>query len=55
MCACGCFIVAAVLAALVYSVMHGLWAIAAGVLIMAIVLGWFGKKAAGRRKPGPGR
>ncbi len=50
MCACGCFVVVAVVAALVYCVMHGLWVAAIGVLIFSAVVGWFGKKAAGSRK-----
>ena len=50
MCACGCFLVVAVLAALVYCVMHGLWLVAFAVLIFSAIAGWFGKKAAGTRK-----
>ena len=49
MCACGCFLIAAVVAALVYTVMHGMWLAAAGVVAAAAVVGWFGKKAAGAR------
>ena len=44
MCACGCFLLAAVIAALVYSVMHGLWLLAAGVLLVAGLIGWLGRK-----------
>jgi hypothetical protein len=49
MCACGCFLVVAVLAALVYSVMHGLWLLALAVLIFSAAIAWFGKKAMGSR------
>jgi hypothetical protein len=45
MCACGCFLLVAVLAALVYSVMHGLWLVAVSVVLFAVVIGWFGRKA----------
>jgi hypothetical protein len=38
-----------VLAALVYSVMHGLWLLAIAVLLFSALVGWLGKKAAGRR------
>jgi hypothetical protein len=51
MCACGCFVLVAVIGALVYSVMHGLWLAAVAVLLFAVIVGWFGKKAAGARKP----
>jgi hypothetical protein len=50
MCACGCFLVIAVLAALVYCVMHGLWLWAFAVLVLSALVGWFGKKAAGSRR-----
>jgi hypothetical protein len=40
----------AVLAALVYCVMHGLWLAAMAVLLFSALVGWFGKKAAGARK-----
>ena len=46
MCACGCFVLAAVIAALVYTVMHGLWLAAAGVVLVAGLLGWLGRKMA---------
>lgn len=46
MCACGCFVLAAVIAALVYTVMHGLWLAAAGVALLAGLLGWLGRKMA---------
>lgn len=44
MCACGCFVLVAVVAALVYCVMHGLWFLAAVVFLVAAALGWLGKK-----------
>ncbi|HEX4275558.1 MAG TPA: hypothetical protein VHZ74_09405 [Bryobacteraceae bacterium] len=40
----------AVVAALVYSFMHGLWLLGLGVLLVAALAGWFGKKAAAARK-----
>jgi len=49
MCACGCFILLAVVAALVYSVMHGLWMAAVAVLAFSLIVGWFGRKAASAR------
>jgi len=51
MCACGCFFLVAVLAALVYSVIHGLWLAAIAVLLFSALVGWLGKKAAGRKTP----
>jgi hypothetical protein len=47
MCACGCFLVVAVIAALVYCVMHGLWLVAVAVLLFSALVAWLGKKAAG--------
>ena len=44
MCACGCFVLAAVIAALVYSVMHGLWLPATAVLLVTGLIGWLGRK-----------
>ena len=35
---------AAVIAALVYAVMHGLWIVAIAVLVFAGLIGWLGKK-----------
>lgn len=52
MCACGCFVLAAVIAALVYSVMHGLWLLAIAVLLVSGLIGWLGRKMAVSRKPG---
>ena len=46
MCACGCFLLIAVVAALVYCVIHGLWLAATAVLLLSAVIGWLGKKAA---------
>lgn len=51
MCACGCFLVAAIVAALVYCVMHALWLPLVLVLLFAAVIGWFGRKAAASRNP----
>jgi len=38
MCACGCFILAALVAAIVYGVMHGLWLLFAAALHAAHAL-----------------
>jgi hypothetical protein len=46
MCACGCFVLAVVIAALVYTVIHGLWLAAIGVVLVAALLGWLGTKMA---------
>jgi hypothetical protein len=51
MCACGCFLLAALVAALIYCVMHGLWLLAAAVLIVSGVLGWLARKTF--QGPGP--
>jgi hypothetical protein len=56
-CACGCFLVAGILAAIVYCVIHALWLPLAGLIVFAAVIGWFGqtfnkkKKAAANRTP----
>lgn len=50
MCACGCFVLAAVIAALVYAAIHGLWLMVAAVLLVAALLGWLGKKMMAARK-----
>ena len=44
MCACGCFVLAAAIAALVYTVMHGLWLLALAVLLVSGLIGWLGRK-----------
>lgn len=49
MCACGCFLVVAIVAGLVYTVMHGLWLATAGIVVAAGLIGWFGRKAAATR------
>ena len=49
MCACGCFLAVAIVAGLAYTVMHGLWLATAGIVVLAAVIGWFGKKAAAGR------
>lgn len=51
MCACGCFVLAAVIAALVYSIMHGLWLLAIAVLLVTGLLGWLGRKMVVSQKP----
>ena len=38
-----------VVAALVYSVMHGLWLAAVAVVLFAVIVGWYGRKAAATR------
>jgi len=48
-CACGCFLLAAVVAALIYALMHGLWLLAAAVLFFAAIIGWLGRKTLQRR------
>jgi membrane protein implicated in regulation of membrane protease activity len=52
MCACGCFLLAAIVGALVYCVMHGLWLAAAGVIALTAAIAWFGRKAMQARKGG---
>jgi hypothetical protein len=49
MCACGCLLLVVVAAALVYSAIHGMWLFGAAVLLFAALIGWLGKKAAGKR------
>ena len=44
MCACGCFLVVAVVAAIVYCVIHALWLMLVGVVLFAALLGWLGRK-----------
>lgn len=51
MCACGCFLVAAIVGGLAYCVMHALWLPAAGLVVFAGIIGWLGRKAAATRKP----
>jgi membrane protein implicated in regulation of membrane protease activity len=51
MCACGCFVLAAVIAALVYTVIHGLWPAAIAVLLFAGLVGWLGRKMFVSRPP----
>ena len=50
MCACGCLALAGVIAGLVYTIMHGLWLVAVAIVAVAVLAGWFGKKAAASRK-----
>ena len=49
MCACGCFLIVAIVAGLVYSVMHGLWLATIAIVLFAAIVGRFGRKAAGSR------
>jgi hypothetical protein len=51
MCACGCFLLLAVAAGIAWAVIHGLWPVAALILIVSLVLGWFGQKKI--RRPNP--
>ena len=51
MCACGCFLVVAIAAALIYCVMHGLWFLAAVVLLASAALGWLARKTMQSPKP----
>lgn len=44
MCACGCFLALALAAGLVYCVLHSLWLPAAGLIALAALLAWLGKK-----------
>jgi hypothetical protein len=44
MCACGCFLLVAVVAAIVYCVIHALWLMLVGVVLFAAILGWLGRK-----------
>jgi hypothetical protein len=50
MCACGCFVVAGILAALTYLVMHGLWIPAIAVIGAAAVLSLLFTKAMPRKR-----
>jgi hypothetical protein len=52
MCACVVFLIVAVLAAFVYTLMHAMWLAAAAVVVVAIGIALFGKKAAQARKSG---
>jgi len=49
-CACGCFLLAAIVGALVYAAMHGLWLLALAVLVVAALTGWFSRKMAAAPK-----
>jgi hypothetical protein len=50
MCACGCLVLAGIAAALVYTIMHGLWLLTALVLVFASLLGWLARKMMKERK-----
>lgn len=45
MCACGCFLVVALVAALAFCIMHQMWLPAAGVVALGCLVGWLGAKA----------
>ena len=45
MCACGCFLLLALIAGLAFCIMHALWFPAAGVIALAAILAWLGYKA----------
>jgi hypothetical protein len=45
MCACGCFLVLLLGAAMVYCVMHSLWIGVVGVVAVGALVGWLGAKA----------
>jgi membrane protein implicated in regulation of membrane protease activity len=44
MCACGCLILAGVVATLVYAVMHGLWLLVAAAVAVSLLIAWLGRK-----------
>lgn len=44
MCACGCFLVLALGAALAFCILHSLWLPAAGVIAIGALIGWLGFK-----------
>jgi hypothetical protein len=52
MCACLVFLILAILLALAYAVLHALWTMAGAILLLAVVLAIFGKKASAARKSG---
>jgi hypothetical protein len=47
MCACGCFLLAAIAAGLVYCVIHGMWVALALIVVATALVGWFGRKGFG--------
>jgi hypothetical protein len=49
-CACGCFVLAAVAAALAYFVIHALWWAVVAIVVLCVVLGWFSRKFVAARK-----
>jgi hypothetical protein len=52
MCACGCFLLLAVLAALLYCYVNGYWIAFGLVIAVAFAAGWFGRNMANWR-PAP--
>ena len=45
MCACGCFLLIGIAAALAYCIIHGLWLTLGAIVVFSAVLGWLGNKA----------
>ena len=52
MCACLIFLIVVILAALTYAMLHALWTLAGGIILLAVVIAIFGKKASAARKSG---
>jgi hypothetical protein len=57
MCACGCFLVAGILAAIAWCVIHRLWLPVAALVLALGAVGWLGswlrkKTAETRKRPG---
>jgi hypothetical protein len=50
LCACGCFLLAAILGGLAYCILHGIWWAVAGIAILGGVIGWFTRKFAQAKK-----
>jgi hypothetical protein len=48
-CACGCFVLIAVIAVLAWTAIHGMWVLFALALIGAVAFGWFFRKYANWR------
>jgi len=43
-CACGCFVLIAIVGGLVYCLLHGMWIVAGLLIGAAVATGWFGRK-----------
>jgi CHASE2 domain-containing sensor protein len=57
MCACGCFLVAGILATIAWCAIHGLWLPVAALVLALGAVGWWGsrlrkKTAETRKRPG---